>query len=158
MMSLEELWDENPPGPVLYAGRWVHRADEFNPTGAASFHIKVIKCARKPLQGVGLIARNCKLKAGEAVGKDFVMWAKDLRRVRQVEVVDVRDNASVIIYNIYNAWGRIDAWLRNSGMIIEELSDNSFQKRAYCSDGFGDADFNDLIFDYSYFEGGAQSP
>jgi hypothetical protein len=53
--------------------------------------------------------------------------------------------------NIWNIWqqhfnpeGRIDAWLGNSGINIEQLGTSSYQFR--CSNGIGEIDFEDLVF------------
>jgi hypothetical protein len=54
------------------------------------------------------------------------------------------------VWNIYKATAdrdltRADAWTNNAGMIVEEISNE--MRRYHCSDGLGDFDPTDLVFE-----------
>jgi hypothetical protein len=50
--------------------------------------------------------------------------------------------------NLWNIWvytdNRVDAWVGNAGLIIEQKGEGVFLFR--CSNGTGDIDFEDLVF------------
>ncbi|GAB2987078.1 hypothetical protein [Saccharothrix stipae] len=83
------------------------------------------------------------LRAADANAGQLILWADSVPSEVSVELGSA-DSSDVFIWN---AWGRrgggVDAALRFAGMKIVDAGPNTWM--LYCSDGVGQANFNDLV-------------
>ena len=146
--TLFDLFSENPMGPVLFRGEWVHRIQVLTITEPITLSLRFIKFSQPPRQGVSISAQKCELSVLGITSKDFILWADDYDQELDINIVNPKPGAEVKFWNAYNIGYGIDAWLNECGMIFKEVQGPIKAQRALCSDGVGPADFNSLAFEW----------
>ncbi|WP_159888737.1 hypothetical protein [Paenibacillus puerhi] len=73
-----------------------------------------------------------------------VLWVDTAPKTVVVKCLPKKANGQINVWNVWNYTGedRIDAWIGNAGMHVEQINDKTFI--LHCSNGIGDFDLNDL--------------
>jgi len=94
-------------------------------------------------QAVCISTDKGKLKVGDERASSVILWSDHSLVSNDIEITN-RVPANIVVWN---AWrrkdGGVDAGLRYAGMTKEEISPSEWRLR--CSDGIGEADFDDLV-------------
>jgi hypothetical protein len=152
--SLQYRFIESKGKPIDVEGQTVIQMDRV-PIRAANVRIQFLKRTGKVPNGITIKSQkgHILLSDGEKV-KGVNIWdQKDLPR--EVEHAVLCPDGQLLVWNIYHAIAnepltRGEAWTGNAGMIIEKVSAN--KRRYRCSDGIGDFDPTDLVFELEWQE------
>ncbi len=149
MGELAHLFDANPPGPVVFEGQLVSRVLRLPIEEDVLLKLRPRSFVKRPRQAISLSVHGASATVNGYEGRKFIFWAGKFRADGRPATVEVQAVAKGAYVNVWNSWespsGRVDAWLMDSGMIVEQTSDHAFI--AHCSDGVGDPDFGNLVFD-----------
>jgi hypothetical protein len=105
----------------------------------------------------GIIIKSAKghvLLSDKKKAKSVYIW-DDIRLPRRVEHEVYCPNGELLIWNIYRVnpkddITRADYWTNNAGMFVEQVAKT--KRRYHCSDGIGDFDPTDLVFELEWIE------
>ncbi|MGH3351032.1 MAG: hypothetical protein ACRDPS_10235 [Nocardioides sp.] len=147
MTDLSELFAEQQTNVIDWNGTVIYGLFEFNevPTGV---RLTFASAAESPVQGVQLRIRGGVLEANGVEGEDIVLWRDS---APSSVVVSVRrrgrGKTSLKLWNVWRGGHDVtQAWLGNSAIQVEgDPASDSFRLR--CSDGQGEANFDDLVLD-----------
>lgn len=149
MGELADLFDANPPGPVLFKGQLVCRVLRLPIEEGALLKLRPRSYVKRPRQAISLSLHGARATVNDFEGTRFIFWADQFRADGRSAVVEMQEVAEDAYVNVWNSWesprSRVDAWLMDAGMIVEQTSNHAFT--AHCSDGVGDPDFGNLVFD-----------
>lgn len=146
-IKLAELFQASGGKPVDLAGHLVHMMYEL--TGSTSDQELVIQFGQpapaRP-QALRIRARGGLVELNGQELDDVVLWSDSAPQKVRVGFRPVKEGEPMTV-RIWNAWrdnaGTMQAWIGNSGMLIEERDDGSTVLR--CSDGFEEPSFDDLV-------------
>jgi len=143
--ALADLLSKSEGGTIEVDGRSLRATHSVTVSEGASLRLVFLRSASAPVQGLGLHGVNCSLKIGGVTNKDLALWCDTAPRNVTCDVVNVKAGARVEITNQWrdDKYGTTMYKLNNAAMEVLEQADNSLLLR--CSDGWGDADFNDLV-------------
>lgn len=145
--KLAELFQASRGEPVEWAGHDVHMMYEL--VGAAADQELLIGFGQPSpahAQALRIRARGGLLEVNGQALDDVVLWSDSTPETVAVGFRPAKADKPMTV-RIWNAWrdpaGTMQAWIGNSGMLIDEQVDGSTLLR--CSDGFDDPTFDDLV-------------
>lgn len=149
--KLAELFQASGGKPVDWAGHLVHMMYELaGPTAGQELVIQFGQPAPARPQALRIRARGGFVELNGQELDDVVLWSDSAPQKVVVGFRPVKADEPMTV-RIWNAWrdtaGTMQAWIGNSGMLIEERDDGSTVLR--CSDGFEDPSFDDLVAELS---------
>lgn len=145
--KLAELFQASGGKPLDWGGKSVHMMYELPQLGAGQ-ELMIGFGQPSPARpqglrvkvGGGLVELN-----GEQLS-DVVLWSDTAPETVVLRLLPAKATASMTV-RIWNAWrdtaGTMQAWIGNSGMLIEHQDDGTTVLR--CSDGFDEPSFDDLV-------------
>lgn len=96
-------------------------------------------------QGLRLKARGGVIELNDQVLEDIVLWHENAPRTI-IARLHPKESDVPMNLRVWNAWrdpaGTMQAWVGNSGIIVEERGDMIV---LHCSDGFDEPNFDDLV-------------
>ena len=152
MPSFDNEFINAKGNPVKYQNFELIRLDRIPVKKVFSASLQVISTNSEWKQGIRLRI-NGTITFGSCKGKDFILWANDMKD-DAVHFEGVSKDNQLIVYN---AWERpmwdgnmvTESWLNGAAMVVE-IDGNT---RIYrCNDGHPDDNFNDIIFKVSINE------
>jgi hypothetical protein len=144
--KLADLFQASRGEPVEWDGQDVHMMYEL--AGPAADQELLIRFGQpSPARGQALRirARGGLLEVNGQALDDVVLWSDSTPESVVVGFRPARADKPMTV-RIWNAWrdpaGTMQAWIGNSGMLIEEHGGSTVLR---CSDGFDDPTFDDLV-------------
>ncbi len=146
--QLADLFAEADTNIITYQDRTVRmgydvplRVDDHRAT------VRILRYKPSPIQGIRFRLKGGKLGIAGDLAEDMVIWTDTAPEQFDIELTWRRRVPPTL--RIYNCWrgrhGEIQAWLANSGLVVDETPDGRYTFR--CSDGPGGVDFEALVFD-----------
>ena len=144
--KLSDLFENSRGKPVEWAGHLVHMMYEMTGlTADQELLIQFEQPAPARPQALRIRARGGFVELNGEFD-DVAIWSDHAPEKVVMGFRPVKAGEPMTI-RIWNAWrdpaGTMQAWIGNSGMLIQERDDGSTLLR--CSDGFDDPSFNDLV-------------
>jgi hypothetical protein len=142
--TIDQLFKECTEFPcsIEYKGKKVVRVDHFPIKARESLKVIFESVNSKWEQAIRL-KTDGELKIEDDKGKNFAIWRHNAPNEVLVECIKTKSGT----LTVYNAWdtgtGSTDAWLCNSGMVVEELNNG---RRYKCNDGQGVDAFDSIVF------------
>ena len=149
--KLSELFQVSGGKPVDWAGHLVHMMYEMTgPTADQELLIQFGQSAPARPQALRIRVRGGLVELNGQELDDVVLWSDSAPQKVVMGFRPVNADEPMTV-RIWNAWrdpaGTMQAWIGNSGMLVEERDDGSTVLR--CSDGFEDPNFDDLVAELS---------
>jgi hypothetical protein len=146
--SLNDLFAEQKSRVIEWGGASLWGAFEL-PVDRPGLVIRFLGSDSSYAQGVELDVKGGLIESGGLEGRAFRFW-QDHRPVHEVVLRWLpRAARSLLVWNLW-AWPHqggdiVHAFWGNAGMRVEVVGDGLYRFR--CSDGQGDVDFSNLVFD-----------
>lgn len=145
--KLAELFQASRGKPVDWAGQLVHMMFELTgPTADQELLIQFGQPAPARPQALRIRARGGLVELNGQELDDVVLWSDSAPQTVVIGFRPAKADEPMTV-RIWNAWrdtaGTMQAWIGNSGMLIEERDNGSTVLK--CSDGFDDPNFDDLV-------------
>lgn len=148
--TLAELWMETRGPTVRYEGRTVHGVIFRDVKKEGRFIVRFVKAAPKPLQALLIDIDPGKLLVEDSESAKMILRLDTCPDIVEVRYRPTRKGSRISMYNAWiNEDGGVDAWLMNSGMLVEEVG-NKMTLR--CSDGRGEPTFDDLVVEIEFLK------
>lgn len=152
MTTLQELFMLSKGQPIEVDGKTVSLAARIPCQVGDHFTLRFIR-SRDENQGVRLSLKrgllqicDARVEVDTAPYRDLVFWrstAPDEIHFRVVKAL----SGELLVYNCWRGKsGRTDAWLVNAGILVK-LHGSCW--RLHCSNGYGDASFDDVVVEVS---------
>jgi hypothetical protein len=147
-MSMSDFQDRfvaNKGQPIDHEGQQINLSVRVPVEAGDELRIRLVQAVSNPIQGLKLRAENAEMTSVRDVGNLFVIWDDTAPAETVVRIQKAKAGASVILRNVWKdgAAGAMMQGLRFAGMIHEVDRTGALVLR--CSDGRGEADFDDLI-------------
>jgi hypothetical protein len=145
--SLSELFQASGGKPIQWEDQLVHMMFEFADLDAGK-ELRIDFSQPNPArpEALRLKSRGGSLELNGKLLDDVVLWSDSAPHSVFAGLHPKRAGQPMSV-RVWNAWrdelGTMQAWIGNSGMLIEELRDHVTMLR--CSDGFDDPSFDDLV-------------
>ena len=148
--TLAELWGDTKGSIVEYQGLTVHAVVFKQVKTRGRFIVRFFKAVHTPLQALRIDIDPGKLLIEEIESAKMILRLDTSPDTVEVVYRPHRDGSRISIYNAWiNEDDGVDAWLMNSGMLVEETG-NKLTLR--CSDGRGEPTFDDLVVEIEFLE------
>lgn len=156
MADLTTLFNNSGGAPVQFGGGKVQPGLWLPVSARERFRIEIRKFTKLPVQGLQLVARatrgkprdvRCQVEVAGKTGTDFVLWTDTAPHHIQILVREAPAGSQIGVWNVWRH-PRHDTMLygmNNAG--VEVISESEDQWLLRCSDGVGDANFDDLVFE-----------
>jgi hypothetical protein len=153
MKSLQTQFIESRGKPILLRERLVCQMDII-PITTGVLTIEFIKISSRIRQGVAIKVDKGAIAVSEEKNAKLIhVWHGDDLPLVVEHSVESR-GSFVKIWNIYNINGsnlaQGDCWTNNAGMVVEVLGVS--HRRYYCSDGIGEFNPTDMIFEIKWLD------
>lgn len=147
-MSLADRFIAAGGAPIEFQGELAYWTYWIGVHTGSVVELQFLHCRPSPVQGMVLHAERCRLEAEGATGKAMVFWADTGPPRARIYVLAARSEARIGVYNVWRdpKYGSTMARLNNASMRVEKRDDFT---RLRCSDGWGDATFDDLVVEIS---------
>ncbi|HEX8081373.1 MAG TPA: hypothetical protein VF557_14275 [Jatrophihabitans sp.] len=139
---------------ITWDGLQVHSMYEVGPlSGGAELLVRFVSVGSGlPEQGIRLKVLQGHAVINDERLSDIVLWAASAPDVIRAEIEAA--GRKPVTVRVWNCWrdsrGTIQAWIGNSGILVESSSDG--RVRLECSVGEGEVSFDDLVVDLSLSE------
>lgn len=155
MTDMMSRFEQSNFEPVVVAGQLVHSYVPMKVGSGDIVRITWMSAASPRTQGLSLRLRRRgikgargyagRLRSDELVGPGIALWTDLSSPAPVVECEEIPDDVQLEVSNRWrHETGRVDEWLNNYGIVIEELEPDSWI--LHCSDGVGDQPtFDDLV-------------
>lgn len=145
--KLSELFTASGGTPIRWGDQDVHMMLELTDLRAGSeLRIKFEQPNPSRPQALRLKSRDGDLELNGRTMNDVALWSDSAPDLVLARLRPKQPRKSMRV-RVWNAWrdgaGSTQAWIGNSGMLIEESPGGVTVVK--CSDGFGDPTFDDLI-------------
>ena len=146
--TLDSLFWKSKGGAVEFRGRTVSRIFHRTVQPQEAVTVRFIRSTSQPSQGLLFRLPGGTLRILNQSVKDLSLWSDTFPGEDTLVCETKRPNT----LKIWNAWrspdGKAIYWIHESGILIEEPSPATVVLR--CSDGIGDADFDDLVVELEF--------
>lgn len=149
MPTLTELFRaQKSGGPISIDGRELHSTYAVPVKDGELLKLDFLRSVPRPVQGIMLTAKRCQLEVGGAGAKSIELWTNSAPAHVEFRVVRAKAGASV---DVVNQW--LDEkfgtshHINNAAIAVEPQPGDELLFR--CSDGLGDTDLEDLVFQLS---------
>jgi hypothetical protein len=107
--------------------------------------LEFISAKAEPAQGIQLRVRGGTMSIDDSVSDNFVLWQKGAPDRVEIEIcTETQRKPSLKLWNVWQGGLNVtQAWLRNAAIRVEGQPSGRIILR--CSDGQGEADFEDLV-------------
>ena len=145
MQTLADRFDAAEGGVITFEGRELRRDLRMPVQSDTTFVVEFLKSTSRPVQGLGLKAKNCSLVVTGTKGRSIGLWTDTAPRRVEVRVENVRTDAVIRFFNQWRdeKYGSTMYHLNNAAMEIDQQPDGSFVLK--CSDGWSSPNFEDLV-------------
>ena len=153
MTTFFEAFVQSKGQPIEYEGRRVQLSYWFPVSAGDRVLIKFLRSVPTPVQGLGVTGERCQLRVESTTSKNLVLWTDTAPREVEMSVVKAKRGARLGVMNQWRdtKYGTSLMGLNNAAMEVQPQPDGSVLLR--CSDGSGEADFNDLVVELTPFRG-----
>ncbi len=146
--TLGELFKRSRGAPIEVQGRTVHPLFEHPLAGPEICRVQLRSNAARP-EGVCVkIVKGTLMINGQQLS-EAVLWTDTAPDVVPIVCQPKKGRGAVL--KVWNTWkdeqGTQHAWIGNAGMLVEGTEDGVVLR---CSDGIGEAHFDDLIVSLSF--------
>jgi len=150
--KLAERFQANQGAPIEWHGHLIHMMYEVTaPEGSPALQIQFTHTNTQRPQALRLKLRGGNIEINQQRLDDVVLWAEDVPGPVVGQLLPKKPGNPVAL-RTWNAWrdhtGAMQAWIGNSGIIIEVPAKGATTLK--CSDGFGEPSFDDLIVQLSF--------
>jgi hypothetical protein len=130
--------------PISVDGRLVHLAYRRPISKGWHGHIVFESSSQGPVQGLRLTLKRGRLRVADTEGQQIVLWRDTAPTEVPLTVSSAPRGAELVVVNVWRdaKHGTTMQGVNNAGMLVE-LHDDGVRLR--CSDGWGPADFTDLV-------------
>ena len=146
--TLDSLFWKSKGGAVEFRGRTVSRIFKRRVRPHEVVTVRFIRSISEPAQGLLFRIPGGTLRILNDSIKDLSLWSDTFPGEDTLVCETKRPNT----LKIWNAWrspnGKAIYWIHESGILIEEPSPTTVVLR--CSDGIGDANFEDLVVELEF--------
>jgi hypothetical protein len=145
MPTLKELFTKEKGGPITVDGRQLFSTYVVQVKDGEILKLDFLRSAARPVQGISLTAKRCQLEVSGSAGGGIELWTNSAPKHVELKVVRAKSGATVDIVNqwIDEKYGT-SRQVNNAAIEIEKQADDTLLLR--CSDGVGETDFDDLVF------------
>lgn len=145
-MNLSERFASSRGRPVEVNGVIAVPILQIPCQGSDTFRVRLATPTGRSGQGVALSVKRGSVTVNGESSKDVVLWRATAPE-EVIVAVHTRRKAALWVWNCWRgAQDQTMAWLGNSGMVVEHAGG---RWRLECSDGKGDAAFDDLLVEIS---------
>jgi len=144
--TFAELFDAAQGTSIRYQGRELHATYDVAVSQGQTITLRFLRSTHRPVQGVGIACHNCQIAIGETEAKNIALWTDTAPADVVLTITKAKSGARVTFVNQWRdeKFGSTMYRLNNAAMEILPGPNGLLDFR--CSDGWGAADFNDLIF------------
>lgn len=145
MKDFRERFIESRGKPITHDGKEVHLSYRISVGSGDTLLVSLRHAVESPVQGLRMIAKNCKLEALGQQAKQFVLWADSANERTEIRVLRAKPNAEVVFMNVWRdeKFGSTLHGLNYSGIEVTPEAEQAVLLR--CSDGWGPPTFDDLV-------------
>lgn len=146
MMTFTDQFASAHGAPIRYEGRELHTKLSLAVNQGDTLRMRFLRSTERPVQGIGVKGDKCELRVAGTTAKNLGLWTDTAPSTLELEVVKAKPEARVILVNQWRdeRHGSTMYHLNNAAMELVRQPDGSILAR--CSDGWGEPDFNDLVF------------
>ena len=156
MTTFTDQFESTNGAPIQYDGRELHAKLVLAAANGDTIALRFLRSADRPVQGIGITCEHCEIRVAGTMAKSIGLWTDTAPKAVTLEVVKAKTGARVIFFNQWRDEkdGSTMYRLNNAAMELVPQPDGSILAR--CSDGFGEPDFNDLVFQLTHREPGRE--
>jgi hypothetical protein len=153
MRTFTEQFQDTKGKPIWYEGRELRPTYRRPVSKGDSFKVRFLHAVDRPLQGVGLKCNGCEVHVGDTVARNIALWTDTAPKEVVVDVIRAKPGAEVALFNQWRdeKYGATMYHLNNAAMEIVPRGDGPVIIR--CSDGWGEPNFDDLVFEFVFRAG-----
>ena len=146
MTTFADQFQSTNGAPIRYDGRELHAKLNLQVKNGDTIELRFLRSAERPVQGIGITCGKCEIRVASTTAKRIGLWTDTALRTVTLEVVKAGTDAHVIFFNQWRdeKYGSTMYRVNNAAMELVPQPDASILVR--CSDGWGQPDFNDLVF------------
>ena len=151
--KLADVFQQAQAPSITWEGRVVHSMFELPPARHdATLRVTFESTTKDRPEGLRLKVRGGAAQIDGQDLDDVVLWSDSAPPVVDVPI---RADERGAVLRVWNCWhdpaGAMQAWIGNAGMLVNQTSSGY---RLECSDGFGEAEFGDLVISVDPLTGG----
>ena len=148
--TLGSLFEEATGPTVEYEGLTVHGVVRRHVTKPGRFLVRCLKAVQEPIQSLSIDMDTGKLIVPSGESPRVLIRFDTAPDVVLVKYHPSRNGGDLVLYNSWvDEKDSIDAWLNDSGMLVEETGNKMILR---CSDGWGEPTFDDLIVEIEFLK------
>ncbi len=141
MTSLARAFGSGGSRKIKWQGQIVHAVYQLAVKTGDVIELTRLNASTARAQALNLAVDKGTLRANGVLMETAAVWTHTSPETAPLEVVD-RKARTVDIWNAWSFDGVESAWLGSAGMVVDENGDELTLR---CSDGLGDATFDDLV-------------
>jgi len=146
--TLDELFGEAKGSPVLYDDKYLVQAVEIPISEPCIFTARVLKNNPKLRQGITLQVKPGMVEDEGGLHKSVICWYDHEPWVLETKLLPNGHDAKLFVWNSWETNGRTDAWIGNSGIVVERPDPAADIWIARCSAGPEGVDLDDFVFTF----------
>lgn len=143
--SLINLFQAASCDLIDWRGLRVQRSFRLRVAADTLLEISFVRAVDDPVQGLAIAATAASLAIAGVSGSRMILW-RDTAPDRQLVKISPQSEQAEIVF--WNEWrltdGTVESNWGNAGILVE---DEGNLVRLRCSDGTGDADFDDFVIE-----------
>lgn len=148
--TLSSQFQREQGKPILFDGKIVQPIFKLKLEKYSNFIvISRISSRENPEQGIRIKVERGEIYLDGKKYKEIILWESTSPKSVDIEVIS-KGQAELKIWNVWRIDTLINAWIGNSGMVVNETSNRCL--RFECSDGVDAVDFSNLLFNVSILE------
>jgi hypothetical protein len=145
--TLAELFIQKKGEPIEVNGKKIVMSHRIEVSKGQMLKIEFLNSENKYRQGIefSVDKRKGQVEINGEVLTAPVLWVDTAPKTVAVKCLPKKSSGQINIWNVWNYTGedRIDAWIGNAGMFVEEICENEIV--LHCSNGIGELNLNELI-------------
>lgn len=154
-ISLTDLFKSAAGTSINVDGRQLHQNFSLQVSEDDLIVISFLRSSDRPVQGLAINAQHCHIQVADTRARKIALWLDTAPERVELRVLKAKRGASLSIFNLWRdeKYGSTMYRLNNAAMQIDAQQDEVFLVR--CSDGWGEPDFNDLVFQLTHVRASA---
>lgn len=150
MQTFAEHFAAANGGPIQYERRKLYWTYWLTVKEGDEISLRFVRAIDSPVQGLGIKTEKCHVQVADTTAKSIALWTDTAPKEVNLRAVKAKAGARIGLFNQWRdeKYGSTMYHLNNAAMEVQAQPDGSFLIR--CSDGWGEADFNDLVLVLSH--------
>jgi hypothetical protein len=146
MTTFADRFECTKGAPIQHEGRELHTSLTLQVASGDTIAITFLHTTDRPVQGIGIKCEKCEVSIAGTTSRSIGLWTDTAPRDVTIKVGKAKAGARLVLVNQWRdeKYGSTMYRLNNAAMEIVQQPDGSILAR--CSDGWGEPNFNDLVF------------